>query len=166
VDDLYALFAAAHVVVVMQQPAAIDRALRSLELPGRFQIVPGPVEWILDVAHNEPAAQVLAQNLRERPCAGRTVFVTGILGDKDVAAIAGTLAPVADEWILCGVDAPRGLTAEQLAARAPQFASAARFPDVAAGMQAAAARTRPGDRIVVCGSFLTVAPALQRLGLY
>jgi dihydrofolate synthase/folylpolyglutamate synthase len=161
-----ASIATLHGLGLALQPAAIDRALRSLELAGRFQIVPGPIEWILDVAHNEPAAQVLAQNLRERPCSGRTLFVTGILGDKDVAAIAATLDPVADEWILCGVDAPRGLTAAQLAARAPQFASAVQQPDIAAGMHAAAIRARPGDRIVVCGSFLTVAPALQRLGLY
>jgi dihydrofolate synthase/folylpolyglutamate synthase len=161
-----AAIAALHGLGVSLQPRAISDALRSLELPGRFQIVPGPVEWILDVAHNQPAAQVLAQNLRERPCAGRTLLVAGILGDKDVGAIAAALEPVTDEWILCGIDAPRGLTAEQLAARAPQFASALQQPDVAAGMRAAAMRAQPGDRIVVGGSVLTVAPAMQRLGLY
>jgi dihydrofolate synthase/folylpolyglutamate synthase len=161
-----AAIATLHGLGVALQPPAINRALHALQLPGRFQIVPGPVEWILDVAHNEPAAQVLAQNLRERACAGRTWLVAGILGDKDIGAIAATLDPVADEWILCGVDAPRGLTAQQLAQRAPQFASATQQPDIAAGMQAAAAGAIAGDRIVVCGSFLTVAPALQRLGLY
>jgi len=161
-----AAIATLHGLGVALQPVAINRALRALQLPGRFQIVPGPVEWILDVAHNQAAAQVLAQNLRERPCSGRTWLVAGILGDKDIDAIASTLDPVADEWILCGVDAPRGLTAQQLALRAPQFTSAMQQPDIAAGMQAAAARAAPGDRIVVCGSFLTVAPALQRLGLY
>jgi dihydrofolate synthase/folylpolyglutamate synthase len=166
VANASAAIAALHGLGVALQPPAINRALRALELPGRFQIVPGPVEWILDVAHNEPAAQVLAQNLRDRPCAGRTLMVAGILGDKDVGAIASVLDPVADEWILCGIDAPRGLTAGQLAARAPQFASALLQPDIASGMHAAATRARAGDRIVVCGSFLTVAPALQRLGLY
>jgi len=146
--------------------AATGRALRALALPGRFQIVPGPVEWILDVAHNEPAAQVLAQNLRDRPCQGRTLMVAGILGDKDVPAIARVLGGVADEWILCGIDAPRGLTAVQLAQRAPEFADAQQVADVRAGMHAAASRSRPGDRIVVCGSFLSVTPALECLGLY
>lgn len=145
---------------------AIDHALASLSLPGRFQVVPGPVEWILDVAHNEPAAQVLAENLRQRRCEGRTLLVTGILGDKDIAAIAPVLAGVADCVFLCGIAAPRGLTAAQLAARAPQFATATQCEDIAAGMQAAAAQSRAGDRIVVCGSFLAVAPALERLGLY
>lgn len=145
---------------------AINHAMRSLQLPGRFQVVPGPVEWILDVAHNEPAARVLVGNLRQRPCAGRTFIVTGILGDKDVAAIAPLLSDAAERVFLCGIDAPRGLTAAALAARAPEFARAVQCGDIAAGMRAAAAEARPGDRIVVCGSFLAVAPALERLGLY
>ena len=147
-------------------PKAINHALRSLQLPGRFQVVPGPVEWILDVAHNEPAALVLAENLRQRRCQGRTLLVTGILADKDIAAIAPVLAGAADRLFLCGIAAPRGLTAAQLAGRAPQFAAAARCEDITAGMAAAAAESRAGDRIVVCGSFLAVAPAMERLGLY
>ncbi len=145
---------------------AVARALRGLQLPGRFQIVPGPVEWILDVAHNEPAARVLAQNLRDRPCSGKTWCVTAILGDKDVAAVAAELAGVVDEWVVCGIDAPRGLPAAALAARSPVFGKAALAADIVAGMQAAASRAQSGDRIIVCGSFLAVAPAMQQLGLY
>jgi dihydrofolate synthase / folylpolyglutamate synthase len=141
-------------------------ALRGLQLAGRFQVVPGPVEWILDVAHNEPAAQVLAGNLQDRPCRGRTWCVTAILGDKDVAAVAQALAGVVDEWLVCGIDAPRGLPAAALAARSAVFARATQAPDIVTGMQLAAARAQPGDRIVVCGSFLAVAPAMQRLGLH
>lgn len=141
-------------------------ALRQLRLPGRFQVVPGKVEWILDVAHNEPAARVLASHLRERPCAGRTLCVAGILGDKDVAAVARELSGVVDQWFICGIDAPRGLPAAELAARSPVFAGATLAVDIGAGMRLAAGAAGPGDRIVVCGSFLTVAPALQQLGLY
>jgi dihydrofolate synthase/folylpolyglutamate synthase len=144
----------------------VARALQKLTLPGRFQIVPGRVEWILDVAHNEPAARVLARNLAERPAAGRTLCVTAILGDKDIAAVARELSVVIDQWFLCGVDAPRGLSAPALAARSPVFANAHLAGDIAAGMRQAARAARAGDRIVVCGSFLAVAPALQQLGLY
>jgi dihydrofolate synthase / folylpolyglutamate synthase len=146
--------------------AAVTRALQALQLPGRFQIITGPVEWIIDVAHNEPAAQVLAQNLRERPCAGRTWCVIGILADKDIAAVARTLSDVVDDWILCGIAAPRGLSAAQLAARTEVFATARQATDIRTGMHAAAGRAQPGDRIVVCGSFLAVGPAMQQLGLY
>jgi len=145
---------------------AVAQALRSLQLPGRFQLVPGPVEWILDVAHNEAAARVLAQNLRDRSCAGRTWCVTGILRDKDVAAVASALAPVVDQWVVCGIDAPRGLTAAELAGRTGVFSNAKQAADIVQGMRLAAAEARPGDRIVVCGSFLAVEPAMHLLGLH
>ncbi|MEO8316348.1 MAG: bifunctional tetrahydrofolate synthase/dihydrofolate synthase [Pseudomonadota bacterium] len=146
------------------QPA-VALALRGLQLAGRFQIIPGPVEWILDVAHNEPAAHVLAQNLRDRSCVGKTWCVAAILGDKDVAAVANELAEVVDQWVICGVDAPRGLSAAGLVSRSAVFVDAQQATDVVNGMHVAAAQAQPGDRIVVCGSFLAVAPAMQRLGL-
>jgi dihydrofolate synthase/folylpolyglutamate synthase len=143
--------------------AAVAAVLQRLEVPGRFQVFPGPVEWILDVAHNEPAAQVLAATLQSRPVAGRTWLVAGILGDKDIPAIASALAPAVDQWILCGVAEPRGLTATELAARSPVFAGARLAIDVEAGIAQARASASPGDRVVVCGSFLVVAPALRLL---
>jgi dihydrofolate synthase / folylpolyglutamate synthase len=163
-----ACFATLHAMGLLQagHQAAVSHALRQLTLPGRFQIVPGRVEWILDVAHNEPAARVLAQNLADRPCAGRTLCVAAILGDKDIAAVARELEEVVDQWFLCGIAAPRGLPAAELAARSPVFAAAGLADDICAGMRAAAQVAQEGDRIVVCGSFLSVAPALQQLGLY
>ena len=146
--------------------AAVGAALRALRAPGRFQVVPGPVEWILDVAHNEPAAHVLAENLAARPCEGRTIFVTGILGDKDVDGVARALAGSADAWILCSIDAPRGLSAADLLSRSEVFSGARQAASVPEGMRMAAQEACSGDRIVVCGSFLVVAPALQALGLY
>jgi dihydrofolate synthase / folylpolyglutamate synthase len=146
--------------------ASVAAALHGLVLPGRFQVVPGAVEWILDVAHNQPAARVLARNLASRPITGRTLCVAAILGDKDIAAVAHEMSGAIDHWVLCGIDAPRGLSAQALAQRSPLFAGATLASDVAEGMRQAARSARPGDRIVVCGSFLAVAPALQLLGLY
>jgi dihydrofolate synthase / folylpolyglutamate synthase len=145
---------------------SVGAALRALGAPGRFQVVPGPVEWILDVAHNEPAARVLAENLAARPCTGRTLIVAGILGDKDVDGVARALARSAHEWVVCGIDAPRGLGAAELASRSEVFRDARQASNIQEGMRMAAQQAKPGDRIVVCGSFLTVAPAMQALGLY
>jgi dihydrofolate synthase/folylpolyglutamate synthase len=92
--------------------------------------------------------------------------VAALLGDKDIAAVATVLGPVVDQWFLCGIDAPRGLTAEALAARSPVFRGAVLSMDIAAGMREAAGVARAGDRIVVCGSFLAVAPAMQQLGIH
>ena len=164
--------AAAAIVAVANLPLrvpheAIVSALTHARLPGRFQreLIAG-VEWVLDVAHNPPAARVLAEQLAHTPVRGRRYTVAAILGDKDVDAIARELAPVTDEWVLCGIADPRGLAPEALAARSVVFAGARLADDIGAGVALARSLARGGDRVVVCGSFLAVAPALAALGLY
>jgi dihydrofolate synthase/folylpolyglutamate synthase len=146
----------------------IAQALRAVRLAGRFQIIPGAVEWILDVAHNEPAARVLARHLGERPCQGRTYAVTGILRDKDVAGIGRALRQEIDRWILCSLPGPRGSTAAELAERlGPDInARAERADSASMGCELARAQAQPADRVVVFGSFPMVGSALQWLGLY
>jgi dihydrofolate synthase/folylpolyglutamate synthase len=161
----------------------VSEALRSVKLAGRFQIVPGPVEWILDIAHNEPAAAIFARHLRERPLPsvppgssqgvppgpgqGRTFAVVGILGDKDAKAIADWLEPLVDQWILCALPGPRGVAAAELARRLALPAGKVTLaPSVEAGCAIARAAAAPGDRVTVFGSVYTVGPALQWLGIY
>ena len=157
---------AGQVVAALDAPT-VAAALRRVRLAGRFQVVPGPVEWILDIAHNEPAAEVLAAQLQERPCQGRTLAVVGILGDKDAPAIARALRPALDRWFLCGLEGPRGISAPELASRLePIVHDPVLAESVQAGCEAARAAARAGDRVVVCGSVHTVGPALEWLGVY
>lgn len=155
------------------QPAlsgkVVARALAAVHLPGRFQIVPGAVEWILDIAHNEPAARVLAAQLRARGLSGtaRTYAVLGVLADKDAQAIAAALEAVVDEFIACTLPGPRGRSASGLAQclkLAPQRIRCA--DSVSAGCALARELARPGDRVLVCGSLHTVGPALEWLRIY
>ena len=145
-------------------------ALRRVRLAGRFQIVPGKVEWILDIAHNEPAARVLAQQLRARPlpaASGRTFAVIGVLADKDAAAIGAALGDLIDQWIVCALPGPRGGSARALAQRLARKQETVQLAEsVRAGCELAAASARPGDRVVVCGSLHTVGPALEWLRIY
>ena len=147
-----------------------SKALRSVKLPGRFHTVPGPVEWILDVAHNEPAARVFADHLAARPSKGRTIAVVGILGDKDSAAIATLLDPMVDRWIICSIHEPRGLPADELARRMQAGAGLASqelelAASVEEGFAAAKAQAVPGDRVIVCGGFNIVGSAMRWLRL-
>lgn len=144
----------------------VTAALRTVSLPGRFQAVQvDSVEWILDIAHNEPAAAIFANHVRERPAQGRTFAVAGILGDKDAGAIARLVGPVVDHWILCGVPGPRGTSAEELAKRmALPDSRVTLAATVEAGCEVARTTAKPGDRVLVFGSFHTVGPALQWLG--
>ena len=152
------------------RPAVADRAiaegLAAAELPGRFQVVPGTHEWVLDVAHNPAAAACLAANLTARPVAGDTHVVLGMLGDKDVEAFARALVPHAERWFaadLSGVD--RGLGDRALAARLSGIADAMPAGTVAEACARADAVAVRGDRVLVCGSFHTVGAALRLRGL-
>ena len=154
----------------------VTDALSMVKLPGRFQTVQvGAVEWILDIAHNEPAAAIFASHVAERAAAtahasggaGRTLAVVGILGDKDAAAIARIVGPVVDHWILCSLEGARGTSAADLEPRMQLPGTKMTLADsVEEGCETARATAKPGDRVLVFGSFHTVGPALRWLGLY
>ena len=144
------------------------RAVARMRLTGRLQRIPGDVEWWLDVAHNPDGAAVLAGALQAAPVAGKTIAVIGMMADKDAAAVATALDPCVHEWLTVTLPPPRGLEAATLAER---IAPSVRTPvtpldSVARACAAAQAAARTGDRVVVCGSFHVVGPALEWLGLY
>lgn len=135
---------------------------------GRCQRVRhGDHEWVLDVAHNPQAAGVLAAQLAALPLADTTV-VAGLLADKSVPGFVAALASGARRWIAAGLDGPRGQSAEALAAalHAAGATDVRAAPSPAAAFAAAVAATPAGGRIVACGSFRVVGPALDWLGLY
>lgn len=149
---------------------AVREGLRQVRLAGRFQIamVDG-VEWILDIAHNEPAAHVFAAHVQERPLAqsARTFAVVGILSDKDAPQIVAALEPLVSHWILCALPGPRGGSASDLAHRVSLPAQRMeQAGSVQEGCEAACKLARTGDRVLVFGSVYTVGPALQWLRIY
>ncbi len=125
---------------------AVAQALRAVRLAGRFQIVPGRSSGYWTWRTMSPPRGCWRRTCVIVPVRGKSWCVTAILGDKDVAAVAGALADVVDAWVLCGIDAPRGLSAAGLASRSPVFSDAQLAADIVTGMHAAAARAQPGDR--------------------
>lgn len=149
-------------------PAQVERALARVRLVGRLQRIPGEIEWWLDVAHNAGGAAVLAGALFAAPVAGRTFAVLGMLADKDTQAFATALDACVDRWFAATLPPPRGLDAAQLAQRVAPcvHAEIETARSVEQACVAAQAAARPGDRVVVCGSFHAVGPALEWLELY
>ncbi|HET6654618.1 MAG TPA: bifunctional tetrahydrofolate synthase/dihydrofolate synthase [Gammaproteobacteria bacterium] len=145
------------------EPEATRAGIAAAKLPGRFETLPGEPATILDVAHNPDAARVLAGALDHTRGAGRTLAVLGMMRDKAVEDVIAALAPQVNRWYLAGLTdlaGPRGLEAEALrdrvaAALAPADCELAATPWQA--WQQASAAAQSGDRIVVCGSFVTVA---------
>lgn len=140
--------------------------------PGRFQVVRREHEWILDVAHNPQAAAVLRDQLGTLPAlpGGRrdVTVVVSLLADKAISGFVGELRSVAARWIVTGLDDPRAST-EALMRSAMAAAGVSDFCWVgtpAGAFERARQLTPAGGRIVVCGSFRIVAPALRWLGLY
>lgn len=145
------------------QRTALEQGLATVALAGRCQVLPGAVETILDVAHNTGSAETLAQLLCSRGVHGRTRMVLGMLADKDVAGFTALLSPVVNDWYLATLPGARGLSARDLRQRLSDSDAAGRarqFQDVTTAYMQARADAADGDRVVVCGSFVTVAEAL------
>jgi len=148
--------------------SVVTAALEARRPDGRFQVIRREHEWVLDVAHNPQAAAVLGERLRSLADPHETTVVVGMLADKQIESVAAELAGEADRWIVCTVDDPRAAHAGDLAARIVKVGGRnvvmGGGPDTS--FQLAARAARPGSRIVVCGSFRIVGPALRWLGLY
>jgi dihydrofolate synthase/folylpolyglutamate synthase len=143
--------------------AFVSEALTSISLPGRFQIVRD--RWILDVAHNPAAGQVLAAALRARGLTGRLIAVVGMLADKDVDGFIAALSNLVDTWVSVTVEGSRAETAAELGRK---IANASGKPclvvdDMHAAFRVADERAKEDDVVLVTGSFYVVGPALEWL---
>jgi dihydrofolate synthase / folylpolyglutamate synthase len=145
---------------------AIRNGLALVELPGRFQIVPGTPTLVLDVAHNPHSVAALAVNLDAMgfyPC---THAVFGAMGDKDLGPMLARISPLVDRWYFCDLPTPRAEKAQQLAQIQQSVAGAREVPRTVHAspqdaLQAAVAAADPADRILVFGSFYTVGGVLK-----
>jgi dihydrofolate synthase/folylpolyglutamate synthase len=119
---------------------------------------------VLDVAHNPQAATALADSLGSMGFHPQTFAVFGIMSDKDIDSVIAALVPRVDRWYVASLPPPRGATCRDLRARLESVgvpASAVReFADPAAAYRAAREAVAEADRIIVFGSFLTVAAVL------
>ena len=141
--------------------------LATLSLPGRYQSVERNGRHLLfDVAHNPAAANYLAAKLSSTMAfSNNTVAVFAVMADKDIAGIVGPFANRINRWILAALpDIPRAATLQNLEAIfLDQGLTFAAQPNISAALNHAIATTMPGDRILIFGSFYTVAEGLQWL---
>ena len=151
---------------------AVRQGFAVLDLPGRFQIVPGQPTLVLDVAHNPHAVAALAQNLDHMGFHPRTHAVFGAMRDKDLTGIFQRMAPIVDSWCFTDLPTARAATAEQLKTLhaslaatlktpGPETVSVSTHDDPRTALQSALEHADPTDRIVIFGSFLTVGGVLK-----
>lgn len=145
----------------------IRLGLAQVSLPGRFQIIPGQPDIVLDVAHNPHAVAVLAENLDQMGYYPKTIGIFGAMHDKDVRGVLQRIAPLIDEWYFTDLPTARAMNAQSLAAlwqtlpvsgtRAPWHCSL--HPQQA--LENALEHAKPEERIVIFGSFYTVGGILE-----
>ena len=146
---------------------AVRTGLALVELPGRFQIVPGQPTLVLDVAHNPHSVAALAANLDAMGFYPTTHAVFGAMADKDLAPMLAKVGPIVDRWYFTDLPTPRAAAAADLqsawqAQNKRHDAASSCHADVSQALAAALAAADPADRIVVFGSFFTVAGVLQQ----
>nr|MCU0868066.1 bifunctional folylpolyglutamate synthase/dihydrofolate synthase [Burkholderiales bacterium] len=145
---------------------AVRTGLLTAELPGRFQVLPGRPVTVLDVAHNPHGATQFAAGLAAMTDIARTHAVFAMLADKDIEGVVAAVKPHVDVWHLAPLPGPRGASIARLQAAldaAHVLDAVVEHASVVDAFAAARAAAKLDDRVVVFGSFHTVAPVLERL---
>jgi dihydrofolate synthase/folylpolyglutamate synthase len=141
----------------------IRGGLLMVEARGRFEVLPGRPRVILDVAHNPHAARTLAASLGALAGDRRTLAVFAMLRDKDISGVVAALKPAVDHWFIAPLGGSRGADVAALR-EALETAAVAAITDCAGVAEAysqACDMAAENDRIMVFGSFYTVASVMQ-----
>ena len=145
---------------------AVRNGLALVELPGRFQIVPGQPVLVMDVAHNPHSVAALAANLDAMGFYPTTHAVLGVMADKDLLPMLQKVNPMVDKWYFTDLPLPRAAKAADLqqawqAQNTRTDTASSVHADPMLALQAAIDAADPADRIVVFGSFYTVGGVLK-----
>ena len=149
-------------------PDTIAGTLNDFSLPGRFQVFPGDIIIVLDVAHNRQSAAVLADNIQSMRPQGKVSVVLGMLDDKNFSTYMAELIPCVDRWFLSTLGTTRGTSSQILAETLNTLdknASYEVYNELHIALDAALGQARKGDIILICGSFITVGQAIEYLKL-
>ena len=155
-----------HLLNVELTPDQIEPTLLNINLAGRFQkIFYQSRQFIVDVAHNPAATEYFAKRLRAEPVTGKTFAIVAMMSDKDTTASLAKLVHLVDEWHLLELkNNPRAASiavlTENLLSLNAQVTHSGGINNL---MNELLIKAQPQDRIVIFGSFFTVAAALAYL---
>jgi len=139
--------------------SAIRDSIKNLYVPGRWQVISQEPMIILDVAHNPQATTYLAEQLKQHSCSGKTYAIFGMVGRKDIEATLKPLLNSMDYWYLVDIN-PEQPCVERAATVLTH--SYERIDSVSAALIKVKAIAKKHDRIIVFGSFMTVAEGLRQ----
>ena len=132
-----------------------------------MQVLPGRPAVVLDVAHNPHAARALDDALGGMGFFENTFAVFGMLKDKDIDSVIEAIRGRVDFWCVAGLEksaGARGASSELLAQKLLAHGiegGVTQHVNIDSAFAAARARAGQNDRILVFGSFYTVADVLN-----
>ena len=144
----------------------IKQGLSSFRLEGRFQIIPGAIPKILDVAHNRESIKALVNSLKVIPCYGKTHIILGMLKDKDHQRVIKELIEITDTWHFVSISQDRGIEAKILTSKLKalgRLENISEYSNVEEALDKIHKLSMPDDRIIITGSFYTVGAAIRYL---
>jgi len=143
---------------------SIQKGITLTLLPGRFQEVKKMPSLILDVAHNPQAARSLSHNLKTHVVPGKTIAVFSILKDKDIFGVINELNLDIDDWFIAEIQNERAASIENISNTIQKINLSAHieaFKNIQEAYQFASKEVTRNDRIIVFGSFFTVADIMK-----
>jgi len=149
--------------VTVPKQSIVD-GLTRVHWPGRLEILNHRPLFVVDCAHNADSARRLREALEQYFDFERMILIIGASSDKDVAGIAGELAPLATVAIATSSRNPRALPPSLLIEQlASQGVATELTESVAAAACRALALAGPRDLICATGSLFVAAEATEYL---
>ncbi len=139
----------------------IAQGLKAIHIPARIQVIQKHCEVIIDASHNVESMLHLARYLHAHPVAGKTQVVFSCLSDKNIPGMMAALPDV--QWHMAPLKCARAASVQELTAAAQKNeASYEVYDDILSAYEHAMQSAQPHDRVIVCGSFYTVATIMRR----
>jgi dihydrofolate synthase / folylpolyglutamate synthase len=141
---------------------AIRSGISKAKLPGRFQVIPGKITQILDVAHNPASAKILAKNLTAKITSKeKTVYaIFSMLEDKDIARTIAPLKNIITKWYIAPLKTERAASLTQIRKAFQKVkikeCAVIEFPTIKNAYQTALRSAKTNDIVLAYGSFRVI----------
>lgn len=129
---------------------AVRQGIERTVWPARFERLSRSPDFILDGGHNPQCVQAAVQALQDYYPGKKVVFLTGMMKDKDTAAMLAKMTEVAKAFVCLHADSERAFGAQELAREIENTLSLAAYPAASAQEGCALAQRLAGEQGVVC----------------
>ena len=142
----------------------LSQGLEKANILARFQVKTlNDKTIVLDVAHNEAAIKVLAETLKAEKVPTLAIF--SALKDKNIELMINAIESCIDEWLIVPLSVNRAIRTQDLVEKFSLSSKITTCKNMASAIHQAL-NTQQYQRVVIFGSFHTVADAMKTLDKY